>query len=163
MKSYIIGVSLFIVFAIFTTFQVDYNKHQEQRHLLKYFAEEAAAAAAQFTISTYYKDGYLVFNQSEGDLAARRVLKENMSLDENFLPFNNNYWMEQIDYMVYYCDDLNTDYPYKFNEQNIGFEILIKEPTVVVIINAGKAKYSLMKNIPDIVAVAAHEWQTSLR
>ncbi len=163
MKSYIIGFSLFIVFAIFTTFQADYNKHQEQLHLLKYIAEESAAAAAQFTLSEHYKNGYLVFNQQEGDLAARRILKENMSLSNNLLPLRNYYWLEQIDYTVEYFDDLNTVYPYFLSKPNIGFEIFIREPTVIVTINAGRPDYSLTRSVSDVIVVAAHEWKSILR
>lgn len=163
MKSYIIGISLFVLFAIFTIFQVDYNKHQEQLYLLKYIAEEAAAAAAQFTVVEHYKDGYLVFNQEAGDLAARRVLKESMNLNNSLLPINNYYWVEQVEYTVYYFDDFNTNYPYHFNSQEINFEIIVSAPTVIVIINAGQPEYSLTKSVPDLIAVAAHEWQAGLR
>jgi hypothetical protein len=155
MKSYIIGISLFIVFVIFTNFQADYNKHQEQLHLLKFIAEESAAAAAQFISLTQYKDGYLVFNQAEGNRAARRVIENSMEV--------GYYWSEPVEYTINYFDDLNTDYPYIFSKNDIDVEIVVKEPTVVVAINAGPSKYGLTKSTPDITAVAAHEWKANLR
>ncbi len=159
MKSYIIGIALFILFMFFTIFQSDYNRHQEQLQLLKYVAEEAAAAAAQYIIPNYYKEGYLVFNQTAGNLSANSVVRENMRLDSNLQPTLYSHWKEQISYMIDYYDDLNTEYPYELSRPEFNLVLMITAPTVIVTLNAGKADYRFYKEPPDILTLAAHEWQ----
>lgn len=159
MKSYIIGLALFILFMAFTIFQADYNRHQEQIQELKYIAEEVAAAAAQYIILNKYREGYLVFNQTAGDLAAFRMVQRNMELDTNLKPSLYSDWQGPITYNVDYYDDLNADYPHELLVAELGQVLTITAPTVVVTINGGRANYRFYQDPPDIIALAAHEWR----
>lgn len=159
MKSYIIGLALFILFMVFTIFQADYNRHQEKLQQLKYIAEEAAAAAAQYIDSNQYRWGNLVFNQTAGNLAADRVIKKNMELDSELRPSLYSSWYEQVTYTIHYFDDLTVEFPYEFHDSDFQPVFAIGAPTVLVILNAGQANYRFYQGSPDILALAAHEWQ----
>lgn len=159
MKSYIVGIALFIVFMIFTFYQYDYNMYQEQVYNLKFVAEEAAAAAAQYVYVSKYAEGDLVFNYEEGILAAEYIISKNLKLDDNFFPKVNTYWQEQIKYNIYFFDDSNSTYPVLYEDIGTNFILTITEPTVVIKINAGKPRYKLINSLPDTITTSAHEWK----
>lgn len=159
MKSYIIGVALFFVFMIFTTYQYDYNMHQEQVYSLKFVAEEVVAGAAQYFLIDQYINGYLVFNKEQGILAVEYILQKNLKLNSDLFPGTNSYWVQQIQYDIKFFDDSNTNFPYLYEDIINSFTLTITNPTVVLTINAGKPRYKLIDNPPDVICIAAHEWK----
>lgn len=158
MKTYIIGIGLSFVFTLFTIYQYEYNLHQEQIFNLKFVAEEAAAGAAQYILLDYYTNGYLVFNQGESIKAVEYILHKNLNLSLELFPGTNSYFTEQISYDIKFFDDLNTNYPYLYEDFTYDFSLTITNPTVVILINAGKPSYKLIENLPNVISIAAHEW-----
>ncbi len=159
MKAYIIGLALCFVFMIFTTYQSEYNLHQEQAFNLKFVAEEAAAGAAQYILLDQYTNGYLVFNKIESIKAIEYILHKNLKLSLELFPGTNSYFTQQIQYDIRFFDDSNTNFPYLYEDLINRFTLTISNPTVVIIVNAGKSRYKLIDNPPDVISIAAHEWK----
>lgn len=161
MKVFLIWMCLLVVDFMFLDFQDQYNRAERQSIRLKYIAEEAAAAAAQFYDYQEYALGRKVFNQAEGIRAAEAVIKNNLFLDNDFMPAENSYWTEQITYTIEFFDDSNTTYPYLYEHASSYFTLAIGDPTVIVTINAGKPRFPvyITSNPPDIFRTAAHEWK----
>ena len=159
MKSYIIGVAMFIVFMIFTVFQYDYNLHQQYLYNLKFAAQEAAAAGSQYWSKAEFAEGRFIFNQTEGKKAAEYIIRQQLKLDEFLQPLSGSYWQEKVTYTMEFFDDSNSNFPFLYENADHLFTITIAEPSVVITINAGKPRYRLIENPPDAVRVAAHEWK----
>ncbi len=159
MKTYIVGVALFFVFMIFTTYQYEYNMHQEQVYSLKFVAEEVAAGAAQYILIDRYMDGYLVFNKKESIQAVEYILHKNLKLNLELFPGINSYWTQQIQYDIKFFDDSNTNFPYLYEDLINAFTLTITDPSVIITINAGAPRYKLINNPPDVISIAAHEWK----
>lgn len=159
MKSYIMGFAIFLISMSFTIFQQDYNLHQQHLYSLKFTAEEAAAAAAQYLELNQYKNGRLVFNQAEGTKAAEYIIKQQLKLDDNFAPLFGSYWHDQVQYKIEYFDDSNSTFPFLYTHEMTQISITIAEPTVVVTIDAGKPQYRMFANPPNAIRVASHSWK----
>ena len=103
----------------------------------------------------------MIFNKTESIKAIEEVIKVHLNLDDNFMPLHNSYWTEKVTYKAYFYDDNNCTYPYLFTDDITGFSYVIRNPTVVVTINAGKARYSLsfIKSNSDNIRIAAHTWE----
>lgn len=159
MKSLIIGIAIFFISMTFTVFQQDYNLHQQHLYNLKFTAQEASAAAAQYIVNDYYKEGMLVFNQSEGTKAAEYIIQKQLKVDENLLPLAGSYWRNQVNYQLEFFDDSNSTFPFLYTHYTNSFTLTIREPTVIVTIDAGKPRYRIFTDLPNSIRVAAHEWK----
>lgn len=159
MKSYIMGLAIFLISISFTIFQQDYNLHQQHLYNLKFSAEEAAAAAAQYLDMVQYKNGSLVFNQAEGTKAAEYIIQQQLKLDENFAPTIGSYWQEQVKYKIEFFDDSNSTFPFLYTHETNMLSITVTEPTIVVTIDAGNPRYRMFANPPNAIRVASHSWK----
>lgn len=162
MKSFIVGITVVLLSTFFITYQQDSNLHQLKLHELKYVAEEVAAAAAQFHDLEEYGEGRLVFNQEEGIKAAEYVLKQTLSLNDDFKPKSGTYYQDQIKLHIEFLDESNTIFPYTYTDTDTNFTQVITEPSVAVTINAGKARYRvryIQLDQIDCVRTAIHEWK----
>lgn len=159
MKPFITGMAMFLLSMVFTVYQHDYNLHQEQIYNLKFAAEESAAAAAQYLFDDGYSEGMLVFNQLEGEKAARYILQEQLKLDDNLVPRENSYWQEQIQYTIEFLDDSNTVFPYLYEHSTASLVLTLTEPTVIIAVNTGKPRYRIFSSLylPSSIRVAAYE------
>lgn len=161
MKYFIFGLAVILICTFFAVFQQDYNLHELQMDKVKFVAEEAAAAAAQYYSYQKYSDGIFVFTQSEGVKAAEYIIKTNLNLDNNFNPNPNNYWTDKITYQIQFLDDESVSFPYQYTDADTGRIETIVSPTVTVKINCGKARYRVpyIQIIPPSIRQAAHEWK----
>jgi len=159
MKSFIIGLAMFLLSIGFTVFQHDYHLHQQHTYHLKFTAKEAAAAACQYFIASEYAEGRFVFNRQEGIKAAEYIIKSHLKLDNHFFPQDNSYWREQITYTIQFFDDANTTFPDIYQHEEGNFTLTITDPTVIITIDAGKPRYRLLDNPPNVIRTAAHEWK----
>lgn len=137
----------------------DYRLNNYYFKELKYICEEASASGSLFLNNSEYSNGRIVFNQTECDKAIRAQIINLLRLDDSMIPKSNSYWTDTIKYKVYYFDDSNTSYPYLFKDDDTFFTQVITDPTVIVTINAGKARYRipLFKNTENFIRSAAHE------
>ena len=158
MKQFIIAWALLILFAISMIFYEDNNINQEQLYKVKYVAEEAAAASAQFVDEAAFSEGKLIFNKDEGTKAAEYYIKKNLNLDNNFIPLSNSYWSSKVNYSITYFDSTNTVFPVLYQDPSGLLTKTIASPTVVVRIDPGKGRYRKFSNPIDIPRVAAHAW-----
>ena len=118
-----------------------------------------AAAAAQYFSRESFADGYFVFNQKEGNKAARYTLMKHMNLAEDLSPKQPSYWIntDRIKYELTYIDYSNyrsylksplkddTAFPneYTFTHMGETFTRVLFGPSVIVTINTGKPNYTL--------------------
>lgn len=156
MKEFMLAWAIAIVCVIAMIGQEDTNMHQRQMQKLKFVAEEAAAAGAQYYVKEEYAKGNYVFNKAEGTKAAEYYIKKNLKLDDNFNPTGNNYWTDKVTYTIEFYDDSNTKFPYLYNHSSGMLTKVLTSPSVVVCINTGKPRYRNVKNPPAAFRVAAH-------
>ena len=162
MKPFIIGISAFLLSLMFYSFLHDFIQNRQAYSELRIACEEASAAAALFSNTEYYSDGYVAFNQQEAHKAIKAILSNMLRLDDTLLPSPGSYWQSQVKYSAYFMDDSNTIYPYSFIDPETGFEYLVTEPTVIVTVDAGEARYSLnlLQSLGrSNIRSAAHTWK----
>lgn len=161
MKAFIVGAATLILSLFCYSFNNDFNLNKHANNELRFVCEEASAAGTLFLDEGEFSIGKIVFNQQESLKAIKAVIAYMLKLDENMNPTHESYWHEHIQYKVYFHDDSNTTYPYLFSDPDTGFIYLVKNPTIIVTINAGKARYSLqfLKNGSDNIRSAAHTWE----
>lgn len=161
MKPFLIGMASFLLAAMLYSFVHDYNLNRHALNELRLTCEEASAAGALFIQNEDYSRGQKLFNKTESLKAIDAVMQEILKLDEDMNPVMGSYWRDTVQYSAYFYDDSNTVYPYSFEDPSTGFTTLVTEPTVIVTINAGKARYAmtLLMNGPDTIRSAAHEWK----
>lgn len=160
MKPLIVGLAIVILFTAFTIYQQDNNTYIRQLEYLKYIADECADSAALYYNTTEFGEGRKVFNQDEGIKAIEYMLKDYLNLYDDLTPKDNSYWVDPIEYNVYFFDYSNTTFPTLFTEPITGYVKSITEPTVVVTINAGRPKFRLpFLSADDAVRTSAYEYQ----
>lgn len=159
MKAFLFGIAAFI-FAMFVwLFCHDYDLNHIYYMQLRAAAEEASVAATIFTNPEEENEGRIVFNQEEGHKAIRAMIETMLKTDSDLNPLESSYWQDKITYTAYFFDDSNTAYPQTFTDPETGFIFEVKKPSVIVTINAGKARYTfdeIAKNVSNIRS-AAHE------
>lgn len=161
MKPFIFGIAAFLLAITCYCFTHDFNLNKQQLVDLKTVCEEASVAGTLFYFSDGFSSGSITFNQEESTKAIEAIIISMLRLDENMNPTQQSYWADQVSYKVHFFDDSNTTYPYLFVDPDTSYTHLIKSPTVVVTINAGKGRYSLqfLKGGPDNIRSAAHTWE----
>jgi len=163
MKPFLMGIATLIFSLTFYLFIHDYNGNKLANNELRIVCEEASVAGSLFIDLEKYSEGQIVFDQGQGDAAIRDIIIESLKLDESLSPKMNSYWRSPIKYEVYYFDDSNTNFPYySFKDELIekDIEIIIKEPQVIVTINAGNGRYTLpfLRNLSDNIRSSSHSW-----
>lgn len=159
MKAFLFGIAAFFFGLFVWLFCHDYNMNHMYYNQLRTAAEEASVSAALFTDPEQENEGKVVFNREEGDKAIKAMLKSMLKTDDTLNPTEGSYWQDKISYKAYFFDDSNTEYPKTFTDPDTGFRFEVQKPTVVVTVNAGKARYTISgiaDNIQDIRS-AAHE------
>lgn len=169
MKWFLIGGAMFILCLSFTIFQNEYDRHHLEAEHVKFTAQEAAAAAAQYFVDTEYAEGRYVFNQAQGILAAEHIIKNDLELNDKFEPLPGSYWTEKVTYTIEFFDDKTitnmgtcTGYPCLYTHPTTDFVLTITQPTVIVTIYAGKARYTTLGLFeqPQVYRTGAHEWKS---
>lgn len=165
MKPFLMGIATLIFSLTFYLFIHDYNGNKLANNELRIVCEEASVAGSLFIDLEKYSEGQIVFDQGQGDAAIRDIIIESLKLDESLSPKANSYWSDPIRYEVYYFDDSNTTFepPYRSFKDGLieeDIEIIIKEPQVIVTINAGKGRYTLpfLRNLGDNIRSSSHSW-----
>ncbi|RKJ72756.1 hypothetical protein D7X33_21075 [Butyricicoccus sp. 1XD8-22] len=157
MKEMILGLAMSILAITILLTIGDLDQYKEQRVRLKNVSEEVAAAAAQYKTLESYADGYLHFNQTEGNKAANYTLQRHMNLNNTLVPQIPNYWINtpNIQYQITYIDysnyttyltnpaDTAVAFPkdYTFTHFGETFTTVLFGPSVIVSINAGKPNH----------------------
>lgn len=148
MKEFIVGLGISILFILTLAYQFDTHLHQEFKVRLKMAAEEAAAAGAQYFDRERYGDGYYVFDEAESNKAVKHFIQSYLKLNEDLTPTEMTYWNQSgsIKYEVTFVDSDDTTFPitYKVTHFGIEQEHILFGPSVIVTINAGKARYKLI-------------------
>lgn len=156
----IIGLAITILSTMGLVDHQDHNFHQIYKNQIKFIAEEAASAAAQFYDVEAYSNGYKIFNKAEGEKAAIYIIKNLMNLDNNFNPVGNNYWQDKINIEIQFWDDSNLDTlestPLIYSSGN--HHVIINQPTVIVKIDAGKPRYRILESF-NVIEIGAHSWK----
>jgi hypothetical protein len=126
---------------------------------LRTAAEEASVSATMFIDPQDESEGRIVFNQAEGQKAIKAIIKTMLKTNDSLIPVEGSYWQNQISYNAYFYDDSNTTYPYYFTDPDTGYRFTVNRPSVVVTINAGKARYTIKGVIDETqnLRSAAHE------
>ena len=138
--------------------------------------EELSATGASFFDRVEYSDGYTIFNTDEGINAIKDQLTNLLSVESSMTPAANSYWSKNMQYKVYFYDDLgickvytngNPDREEAFTYGDFhkddwtSYNTVISDPTVVVTINAGPGRFRLkfLDPLPDIIRSSSHEWE----
>jgi hypothetical protein len=176
MKIFIITVAVVIVYSFTMVFAQDYRQAQRNSYRLKYVCEELSATGAAFYDLEDYSEGYTIFNTEEGIGAIREQITNLLSVDSSLTPVDNSYWLEPIKYMVYFYDDSGIckvysngsfereeafTYGSTHEDDWTAYNTVISDPTVVVSINAGPARFRVkfLDVIPDIIRSSSHDWE----
>lgn len=165
MKWFIVGTALFMISLRFLFFQTESDRNLIESEAVKFTAQEAASAAAQYFIDTEYAEGRYIFNQEEGIKAAEYVIKTDLELDNNFMPTKYSYWRDQVSYTIEFFDEQTigntagcTEFPCLYIHDTTDFSLAIAHPTVIITINTGRARYTFMTE-PTVYRTGAHEWK----
>lgn len=159
MKTFIISGALVILCTAFLLFQDDHDRHERMLFNLKFAAEEAAAAGAQYADPVQYAEGKLVFDRTEGTKAAEYEIRQLLHLDERFDPLPGHVLKERVRFWIEFYDDGNTSFPYHYEDPYSHLKLTLTDATVIVRLNEGKALYRLQSDAPDLYRIAAHTWQ----
>jgi hypothetical protein len=176
MKIFIITVAVVIVYSFTMVFAQDYRQVQRNSYRLKYVCEELSATGSAFYDLEDYSEGYTIFNSEEGIKAIKDQLTNLLSVDGSLIPVDNSYWLEKIHYMVYFYDDsgvckvysngsFEREEAFVYGETHkddwTAYNTVISDPTVVVSINAGPARFRVkfLDLLPDIIRSSSHEWE----
>jgi len=159
MKAFLFGIAAFFLGLFIWLFCHDYNLHHMHYIQLRTAAEESSVAATLFTDPQEEKEGRIVFNQVEGHKAINAMLKSMLKTDESLNPVEGSYWQDKITYAAYFFDDSNTSYPQTFIDPETGFRFVVQRPSVIVTVNAGKARYTIENTVDNTANIrsAAHE------
>lgn len=159
MKAFLFGLAAFIFSLFVWLFCHDYNLNHMYYMQLRTATEEASVAAAMFIDPWEESEGRIVFNQAEGHKAIKAIIKSMLKTNDSLIPVKESYWQDQIVYNAYFYDDSNTTYPYYFTDPETGYKFKVNKPSVVVTINAGKARYTIKGIIDETenIRSAAHE------
>ena len=176
MKIFIITVAVVILYSFTVVFTQDYRQAQRNSYRLKYVCEELSATGASFFDREEYSEGYTIFNTDEGIMAIKDQMTNLLSVDSSMTPVPNSYWSKSIEYKVYFYDDsgickvYTNGSPEREEAFTYGdlhkddwtpYNTVISDPTVVVTINAGPARFRLkfLDPLPDIIRSSSHEWK----
>lgn len=163
MKWFITGWAFLVLAAFGLVYQHNYNLHQEQIDYLKYVAQEAAAGAAQYFSEEKYGDGYLVYNQTEGNKAANAIVKELLYLNDDMSPTNKTYWKQtnKVTVELQYFDEENYTFPYDYTYEhpNGSTHFIMYGPSVIVKVNVGKAKYDWLSNDKELYRIGMYTFE----
>jgi len=175
-KIFIITVAIVIVYSFTMVFAQDYRQAQRNSYRLKYVCEELSATAASFYDLEDYSEGYTIFNTEEGIGAIKEQITSLLSVDRSLIPVDNSYWLENMEYKVYFYDDSEIckvyfngsfereeafTYGTTHEDDWTSYNTVISDPTVVVTINAGPPRFRVkfLDEIPDIIRSSSHEWR----
>lgn len=161
MKALIVGAASLILALFCYSFNNDFAVNRQANTNLRVVCEEASVAGTLFIEQTQFSNGKIVFNKDESNKAIEAIISSMLKLDGNFNTTGESYWQDKICHKVYFHDDSNTVYPHLFTDPDTGFIHLVKAPTIIVTINAGKGRYALefLQNGPDNIRSAAHTWE----
>ena len=176
MKIFTTTLAVIVLYTFTITFTQDYRQAQRNSYRVKYACEELSATAATFYDREKYSEGYTVFETEQSLDAIKDQVTHLLSVDQNGSPIDNSYWLDKLDYMVYFYDDsLNMEvyrdrefisskpfsYPYLHEDLWTEYNTIITSPTVVVTINAGnpRFRFNLFSDKPDIIRSASHIWK----
>lgn len=159
MKTFLFSIAMIIMYIIFITYQVDNNTYIRQLDELKVLVDECAATASLYYDEEAFSKGNIIYNQKEGIKAIEYLIKYCLKLDNNFVPNDHSYWQDTIKYDVFFMDDSNTSFPYLFQDSYRGYTKLITNPTVVVVIDAGRARFRLeFLESKNAIRVSSYEY-----
>lgn len=170
MKVYIISAAIVIVLMGFFVFQTDHNRYMELTELLKSTANDCSHAAVLYYDKKNYSEGIKVYDKDSGNHVVLDLLKQTFS---EGLTLRD----QDINFSIYYFDggenstgllteyqngrrvqQKDISYPYRFEEEKTGYSQEIKEPTVVVTIDAGEYNYRLpFVSDPELIRTSAYE------
>ena len=161
MKPFIVGLAIILLYTTLYVFDVDYRDNRYFLKDLKYVCEEVSISGALFLETEEYKEGRIIFNQSEAIAAIENQMKILLKLDDEFNPLPGSYWTDKITYDVYFLDDSNTIFPTTFVDPDTNYTAAITMPTVVVTINAGdgRSMLSSLNSTTDNIRSASHTWE----
>jgi len=175
-KIFIITVAVVIVYSFTMVFTQDCRQAQRNSYRLKYVCEELSATGASFYDLKDYSEGYTIFNTEEGIAAIKEQITSLLSVDSGLAPLDNSYWSKQLEYKVYFYDDSEIckvyfngsfereeafTYGSTHEDDWTSYNTVISDPTVVVSINAGPARFRVkfLESLPDIIRSSSHEWK----
>jgi len=175
-KIFIITVAVVILYSFTVVFTQDYRQAQTNSYRLKYVCEELSCTGASFFDREDYSEGYTIFNTEEGLIAIKDQITNLLSVDGSLTPLDNSYWSKQLEYKVYFYDDseickiysngnFEREEAFAYNSTHeddwTAYNTVISDPTVVVTINAGPARFrvKILDVIPDIIRSSSHEWE----
>ena len=176
MKIFIITVAVVIVYSFTMVFTQDYREAQRNNYRLKYVCEELSATGASFYDLEDYSKGYTIFNTEEGIMAIKDQFTNLLSVDGSLTPVDNSYWSERMQYKVYFYDDseickvydngsFEREETFTYGDSHkddwTTYNTVISDPTVVITINAGSARFRLkfLESLPDIIRSSSHVWE----
>lgn len=143
MKPFLFTLGMLLLFVVFLTYQSDHNRYVRQLEQLKQVADECSSSAGMYYDEALFSEGKTIYNQIECEKVIDYIIKANLCLDNNFVPISDSYWTDKVTYRVTYLDHSNTSFPYNYIDPNGRFTKTIAEPTIIVIIDAGKPPYRL--------------------
>ena len=173
MKVFIVTLAVVILYTFTIVFNQDYRQAQRATIGVKYVCEELSATGSLFYDVEQFGDGLTVYNTEQSMVAIRDQITHLISFDSVRNPIPGSYWTDQMNYIVYFYDDLlerkiyiNGDlsssedftYPYSHLDLWTNYNYIVNDPVVIVTINAGipKYRYPFLNEIPDIVRSSSH-------
>lgn len=162
MKPFLFTLGMLLLFVVFLTYQTDHNLYVRRLEHLKQVADESSAAAGLFYDEAEFSHGRTVYNRPECEKVITYIIQSNLGLNDDFTPRDDSYWQDQVNYSVTYLDHSNTTFPYSYTDPHSRFVRTIGEPTIIVIINAGKPLYRLTFLEPkEAIRTSAYEYWNS--
>lgn len=158
MKVFIFTIGMVILYVLFLTYQTDNNTFTRQLEHLKYVADECAASASLYYEKEQRSNGYTIYLKDEGIKAIEYILESSLLLDSSLDPLIDSYWLDRVEYDVYFYDNSNTKLPYLYIDTRTNYQKLITEPTVIVTIES-KPRFRLnFLNQQRAIRTSAYEY-----
>lgn len=154
MKTFLVTIALFVLFSIFSVYQIDSDTYGFQNERLKSVAEDAANAAGLCLDAESFSHGYIRFDEDKGREAARLIVEKGIPV--------TGYWRGSIAIEVYFYN-ANTDgtfSPKYYTDTDTNYTQSIRKPSVIVKLKTGKPRLrmNIFNDITNSIRIACYEY-----
>ena len=159
MKTFLVTIALFILFSVFSVYQIDSDTYGFQNERLKSVAEDAANAAGLCLDAESFSHGYISFDEDKGREAARLIVEKGIPV--------TGYWRDSIDTEVYFynANSDGTFDPKYYTDTDTNFTQSIRKPSVIVKLKTGKPRLrmNIFNDITNSIRIACYEYDERLK
>lgn len=143
MKYLTMALILFMALMPVYTYRVERHAFEYQYANLKNTADLAAQAAGLYYDKEAHGEGYIIFDQTEGQAACEAIIKAYLHLNDDFSPMSGSYYRETVQYTLVFIDATTVaSFPVIYTDPETGFTETFGSPGVAVIIDGGEPHFS---------------------